>query len=359
MEEEGVHMMYQIVEAGEAAVETFSRYIRSHRNCHFLQDPAWAEVKTLWKWCGVLAVDEKGELCGAMSLLIRPLPLGLGVAYAPRGPVCDRNDEAVLKVLAQGMQAVARARNCLLTYLDPDEPEYNEYFRGCMKDLGFREKQCDDFGGVQPQSVFRLSLAGRDQETLLTSFSQKTRYNIRLAQRRNVTVKSYSGRNTVPEEALDAFHQLMQTTGARDHFLVRDRAYFEQLLKALGENAVLYLAYLEDIPIAGSLAVFYGDKAWYLYGASANEHRDAMPNYLLQWRMILEALERGCGIYDFRGVPGTGRPDDPLYGLYRFKKGFSGEHTRFTGLFAYYHKPFLGRMFHLCQNIFRKLRRIF
>ena len=56
-----------------------------------------------------------------------------------------------------------------------------------------------------------------------------------------------------------------------------------------------------------------------------------MPNYLLQWRMIQWAVETGCRIYDFRGVSGDLSEDNPLYGLYKFKKGFGGEFTEFVG----------------------------
>ena len=95
--------------------------------------------------------------------------------------------------------------------------------------------------------------------------------------------------------------------------------------------ARIYLAYYEGQPIAGSLAIHYGDKVWYLYGASSNEHRNVMPNYLVQWEMIRWAIETGCRIYDFRGVSGYLDESNPLYGIYRFKKGFSGELTEFIG----------------------------
>ena len=87
----------------------------------------------------------------------------------------------------------------------------------------------------------------------------------------------------------------------------------------------------EGAPIAGTLAIHYGDKVWYLYGASSNEHRNLMPNYLLQWRMIQWAVETGCRVYDFRGVSGNVSEDNPLYGLFRFKQGFGGDFTEFVG----------------------------
>lgn len=350
-------MMFQIFGRCDPMADRLAEFVRRNANCHFLQDPAWAAVKVCWRWRGIAAVNEEGEIRGTLSVLLRPLALGFHIAYAPRGPVCDRGDPQVMETLLNGLRELARQNRCLVTYLDPDEPENNEVFRGIMNRHGFLERHSEAFEGVQPQSVFRLSLEGKDEEMVLSSFAQKTRYNIRLACRRGVTVDQYPGGTPVPETVMEAFDQLMRTTGERDQFLVRNRAYFETLLRSLGNDAVLYMALLNGKPIAGSLAIFYGNKAWYLYGASANEHRGAMPNYLLQWTMLRAALQKGCTLYDFRGVPGTGRPDDPLYGLYRFKKGFSGEHTRFTGLFLYYNRPLLGRLVHRAQAVFRKQRR--
>ncbi len=350
-------MIFQFIGPEDSRKEAYAAFVRNHDNCHFLQDPAWAGVKDNWRWVGIMAIHENAELQGVLSVLLRPLPMGLHLAYAPRGPVCCREDPLVMKTLMDGMQTLAKQRRCLLTCMDPDEPEDREGFRKLMKELGFKERQSDAFGGVQPQSVFRLTLENREEAELLAAFSQKTRYNIRLAQRRGVRIRSYGAKSPDLQEALQEFGNLMKVTGQRDHFVVREESYFKKLLTSLGKDAALYLAWLEDQPIAGAMAIFYGDKAWYLYGASANAHRGTMPNYLLQWTMICEALQRNCRLYDFRGVPGTESPQDPLYGLYRFKKGFSGERIRFTGLFVCYHRKIAGRALDASQSLFRLLRR--
>ena len=351
-------MKYQFVQAsdkvGRIQMEAF---IAAHENGHFLQSPRWAQVKQSWRWMGVLAVEED-VIVGAMSLLIRPLPLGFSVLYAPRGPVCNRTDLPIMTVLLDGAREAARKNGGIMLHLDPDEPDTNEEFRKQMLLLGFSEQQSTAFDNIQPQYVFRLSLFGKTAEELFSTFSAKTRYNIRLAQRRGVELRRYSGNCFVPAEALDAFSRLMEETGQRDGFRVRDRAYFQNLLTALGDNAVLYLAVLEETPVAGSLAIFFGGKAWYLYGASSNTHRNVMPNYLLQWEMIQESLRRGCRLYDFRGVSGNLDESDPLYGLYRFKKGFSGRFTKFTGLFTYPYHPILARMLPGLLSFYRNYKKM-
>ena len=126
------------------------------------------------------------------------------------------------------------------------------------------------------------------------------------------------------------------------------------MLDNMGENARLYMAYADGVAIAGTLAILYGDKVWYLYGASDNAFRNAMPNYLLQWEMIRWAVERGCNVYDFRGVSGDLSEDNPLYGLYRFKKGFGGDLVEFAGEFNYLINPAVDKL----VNLGIKLRKV-
>ena len=322
------------------AVSQMEHFVARHEKGHFMQLPRWSRVKSFWNWRGILVYQE-GELAAVMSVLIRPLPLGFSLLYAPRGPVCDRNDCGIWTELLAAVKCIAKEHRSLLMYLDPDEPDANTEFRSLMKRLKFREQSDDGFGNIQPQYVFRLDLNGKSETEIFDAFSSKTRYNIRLAQRKGVTIREYH--TVIPEAVLDSFSDLMQTTGQRDHFQVRGKDYFRTLLNSLGDDARLLMAYHQDMPIAGTIEVFCGRKAWYLYGASSNDHRNLMPNYLLQWTMIQRAMERGCTAYDFRGVPGGVSEDHPLYGLYRFKKGFSGVYTKFTGLFTHSFLP-MGRV---------------
>ena len=352
--------MYQIITSqNDSEAARMSDFVRVHHNGHVLQSPQWSGVKPRWFWRGVLVYDSNHQITGAMSVLVRPLPLGMTFLYAPRGPVCDRRDKGVLLELLEGIQAIAKQCRALFFCMDPDEHDDNEAFRAMLKSAGFSEKSSDGFDNIQPQYVFRLSIAGRSEEELFSSFSSKTRYNIRLALRHGVEIKRFGGGDGIPEDAMASFSALMEETGRRDHFIVRNTDYFQRLFAALGNDAELFLAYWQGSPIAGSIAVFYGNKAWYLYGASANEHRSTMPNYLLQWKMICRAVERECFLYDFRGVPGEVSQSHPLYGLYRFKKGFGGDYVKFTGLYIHSFRPLLSRTFLFLLRWYRKLRAAF
>lgn len=330
-------------------------FVKCHENSHFLQIPAWADVKTCWQWRGILAYED-GCVVGAMSVLIRRLPAGFSLLYAPRGPVCDRNDPYVMACLLGAADDLAAEMNALELLIDPDESYDNHRFRELMTAWGFAEREDAGFDNIQAQHVFRLRLLGETEDSVFGKFCQKTRYNIRLAGRKGVQIRAYRGDEVIPEEELDAFSKIMEETGCRDHFIPRQKEYYRMVLNALGSEAVLFMACLEDVPIAGTMGVFSGGKGWYLYGASSNAHRNTMPNYLLQWEMVRTALERRCVFYDFRGVPGELTEENPLYGLYRFKKGFGGTYLKFTGLFIRSYRPFLARCFEFTLRGFRVLR---
>ena len=185
------------------------------------------------------------------------------------------------------------------------------------------------------------------------SFTQSHRRKVRLATRRGVEVK------VADQSALHDFYNIMLETGIRDNFVIRTEAYFKRLMDSMGEAARLYMAYnAEGEAIAGTLAIGYGNKVWYLYGASSNSHRDLMPNYLLQYSMIQWAVERGADVYDFRGVSGDLSEDNPLYGLYRFKKDFNGEFTEFCGELNLVFNPTMMLLAEKGQKAYRKLNHI-
>jgi len=335
----------------------FDDFVAAHPRGHFLQTYEWSKLKVNWTWEGVIARDAAGNITGAVSLLIRKLPgLPFCVMYSARGPVCDIRDKAVLAELFEGVGQIAREYRAYILRTDPDVPVDDTEFIETYQSLGFAPPiGGDDFDGLQPRHVFRLDISGMDEDALMAFFSQKTRYNIRLAVKKGVEVRRAGSDET---DALDAFARIMVETGLRDNFMVRPRAYFGRLLAVMGESARLYMAYYEGQPVAGTICVGFGDKVWYLYGASLNQHRDVMPNYLLQWEMMRWAIERGARVYDFRGVSGDLSEDNPLYGLYRFKKGFNGQLCEFAGEFVRIYRPMVNRLATISEKAYKRLMKI-
>ncbi|MCX7614505.1 MAG: peptidoglycan bridge formation glycyltransferase FemA/FemB family protein [Clostridiales bacterium] len=331
----------------------YEEFIEAHKKGHFMQSSMWGKVKDNWIWEAVAVRDQEGKIKGALSVLIRRLPvLKYTLMYGGRGPVCDAHDEETIRELLSGVRELAKKYHSYTLKLDPDIEANDQQFLSIMNKLGFQLKSGEkNFEGIQPRFVFRLDVENKTEDEVMEIFHSKTRYNIRLAERKGVQVKLCG------KEMLADFSRIMLETGVRDGFVIRPKAYFEKMLDTLGEHARLYMAFLDGKPIAGTLAIWFGDKVWYLYGASSNEYRNVMPNYLLQWNMIKWAIEKKCSIYDFRGVSGDLSEDNPLYGLYRFKKGFNGKFCEFAGEFDYVIKPAVNFAVSNGTTLFRNLRR--
>ena len=309
-------------------IPEYEAFLQSHPKGHFAQSVLWAKQKPMWKWEAIVSRDQNGKIKGSLAVMIRKIVPGLPftMMYGCRGPVTDLDDRETMKDLVDGAKKLAKKYHSYVIKIDPDVPSTETAYTKMLEELGFRLTGGGaTFDAIQPQYVFRLNTEGKTSEELLMSLPQSTRRKVRAGAKKGVTVE-IRGKEAVPD-----FARLMLETGVRDGFVTREASYFENMLDNLGEHARLYMAYYEGQAIAGTLAIWYGDKVWYLYGASSNEHRNLMPNYMLQWSMIEWAVEKGCRIYDFRGVPGRVGEDHPLYGLYKFKLGFGGDYVEFVG----------------------------
>ncbi|MDX9872730.1 MAG: peptidoglycan bridge formation glycyltransferase FemA/FemB family protein, partial [Clostridia bacterium] len=323
--------MYRSRLIGPEERALFNKFVASADKGHILQSYEWGEIKGrgAWRPARILVENEQGEPCAALTILQRGIPgTGKLIFYAPRGPVGDVDNWELMDFLFSEAKKLAQSREAVFLKIDPDIPAENEKFRDYLKSRKFvNAEKGEGFEGVQPKFVFRLDIT-LPEEVLFKNFHEKTRYNIRLALKKGVEIKEECTKKDLP-----VFYKLLKETTERDKFLVRPYDYFADLWDYLTPRGYLklFMAYYEGRPIAGTLAFLFGDKAWYIYGASSNSHRNVMPNYLLQWTMIKWAQANNCTMYDFRGVPGHLTEENPLYGLYRFKKGFNGVYTEFVG----------------------------
>lgn len=333
--------------------QEYKEFLESHDRCNFQQSLEWGEVKTSWKKEVILSEDKDGKIRGSLCVWIRKIPIFGNIMYSARGPVCDLYDEEIIKDLREGANLLAKKYKAFVLRVEPDILKSDEEFRKIITKNGFKIKDdSKDFKDeIQPRFVFRLNLKGKTEEEIFAEFHQKTRYNVRLATKKGVVIKEGT------REDLKEFHKIMIETGERDNFIIRSLEYFEKMYDEMAPNHMkLLMAYHEDKPISGIIPIMYGNKVWYLYGASSNSHRNLMPNYLLQWTMIQEAIKMGADMYDFRGVSGVVDESHPQYGLYRFKKGFNAEFTEFIGEIYIPYKPLVYKMYKFSEKAFRTLR---
>ncbi|HPF45044.1 MAG TPA: peptidoglycan bridge formation glycyltransferase FemA/FemB family protein [Syntrophomonadaceae bacterium] len=336
----------------------YNQFVSKHSQGHFLQLWEWGMVKAGMGWEPLpLVVEKDGTIQASMLILKRRLPIpGIkkSIFYAPRGPVVDLEDEELCQVLISSTRRIAKNHGAIFLKIDPAVKVDNHRFRQILANCGFKLNETGlDFEGVQPKFVFRLDITP-SEIALLSNMHQKWRYNIKLAGRKGVVIREAQNK-----EDLKIFYTILQETAKRDHFLVRDYQYFEWIWDYMvSQNyAQIFLAEYEGRVISATLGLILGTKFWYLYGASSNEDRNVMPNYLIQWEMIKWARKQGCTLYDFRGVSGDMDENNPLYGLYRFKKGFGGELTEFMGEMDKVYSPFFYLLWNKVLPLYQKISR--
>lgn len=332
--------------------ERWNDFVRAAAYPSVMQSWEWGELKAATGWTPlVVALEDDGELTAGALLLERHVPLlPGGLLYAPRGPILDWSAPGLLERLMDEIRAVARHRHALALKIDPCVPAERTDVVDALERLGFRFVGSDDpdLGGTQPCYVMKTDLRPEPEE-LLASFHSKWRYNIRLAQRRGVTVREGT-RADLPE-----FYRVLQVTAERDRFRVRGLDYYERLYDLLvpAGMARLFVAEVEGRVVAGAILFRMGREAVYVYGASDNEHRNLMPNHLLQWTMMQWAREQGCEVYDFRGVSRevNGEPVGELGGLNRFKRGFAARYMEYIGEYDLVFSPFWYRVMAVARRL--------
>lgn len=312
-------------------------FLASHPQAHLLQTTAWGELKSEYGWGVERVVNDK---VGA-QVLFRRLPFGLSLAYIPKGPVGGNPELEGSWQAWEGLwpeiDALCRRKKAILLKVEPDL--WQEGGDHAAPPKRFR---CASHA-IQPPRTIIVNLQG-GEEDILTRMKQKTRYNIRLALRKNVIVRTSSN--------LALFYDLMQITGERNEFGVHSYEYYQRaydLFNPRGE-CQLFLAEFEREPLAAIIVFAHGVRAWYFYGASKDEHRHRMPTYLLQWEAMRWARSLGCSTFDLWGVPDedeetlenqfTGRSEG-LWGVYRFKRGFGGQLRRTAGPWDRVYQPVL------------------
>ncbi|MEJ5311862.1 MAG: peptidoglycan bridge formation glycyltransferase FemA/FemB family protein [Anaerolineae bacterium] len=311
--------------------ETWDALVAAHPAGTVLQTSRWAQLKATFGWDWEIITPAAVPNSGAL-VLYRTLPLKVGtIAYVPRGPLVDWDDGHAVAATLDALRAAARRHRAWALWLEPellDTPEA----RAQLRAYGLRAVTRT----IQPPRTIIVDIAPTE-DVILAQMRSKTRYNIRLAERKGVTVRQ----GTVDDTA--AFYALMRETGSRDKFGIHSEAYYRRVFELFlpTGHAALLLAEVEGELVAALVVFGLGAKAWYLYGASSDRHRERMPAYALQWAAIRWAKARGCTVYDLWGIPDFDEEtleaqfaerSDNLWGVYRFKRGFGGKVVRCVGL---------------------------
>ncbi len=291
---------------------------------HLLQSWQWGEFKSDYGWSPERVVVGGSEPRAMAQILYRHKgPVSIG--YIPRGPAVRSGDLEAIRLLIDAIDANARKHRALYVMIETDVP---------IDGLTEHPLTGIEPGPphLQPGRTVKVPLL--DDDRLLAAMHQKTRYSVRLAPRKGVTVDRHSGDNQI---ALAEFYTMLQDTSKRNEFGVHTADYYRDFMRRFPENAVLFIARVEGNPAAGLIAAEFGSDAIYMYGASDTKFRSLGAAFNLQYLAMQWGRERGATLYDLWGIPDVDPPKDNEHkdqvpatkgedwrGLYRFKTGFGG-----------------------------------
>lgn len=276
-----------------------------------LQSFEWGEFRRRHGWRPLRLQDPGGG--PAAQVLLRDLP-GLGsLAYAPHGPLCTTPER--LPASIEALAEHARTRGSFLLEIEPRVDETRR-----LEAEGFVRSPTS----VQPRCTLVVDVL-EDPEEQLAGLPKDTRYGVRRARREGVE----AGPSADVANDLEVFLSLLEETAARQNFAVRPREYYRHFMREL--PAHLVVAHREDRLLAGAVILTFGEEAYYLYGASAQEGENLYASYLVQNEALAVARREGAKRYDMWGIPCESHKDHPLWGVYQFKKKFGGRQERYVG----------------------------
>ncbi len=313
----------------------YNSNICNQKQSQFLQSWEWGEFQNeVGRKILRYGIEEDGKLISTFTFIKKSLPMGKSYFYCPRLDI--RYWTLDIENLTNKIKDLAKNENAIFLRFEPrSNPSLVlPFVRGGKLKV---EKTID----VQPSKTLILNL-DKSEDELLTNMHQKTRYNIRLAEKKGVKIvetQDFASR-------FDEFWSLMDQTKERDGFRLHNKEYYKKMLEI---NFIkLYLAEYKGKIIAGNIISFFGDTVTYIHGASSNKYRNVMAPYLLQWQVIKKAKTQGFKYYDFYGIDEKKWP-----GVTRFKRGFSGDKINYPGTFDLVFNKFWYNIYKIARAVRR------
>ncbi len=344
-------------------------------NPHFLQTYEWGQVKAKYGWTPYYAVwtdDGKFHVSSNYQLPItnhysaaclilkkhilnRGFAARLSILYAPKGPLLDWDNIPLRTRVLNDLKAFAKKQGAIFLKIDPDivlghgvpnsEGDVPENSGQAAVAELTRRGWVYSSDQIQFRNTVLIDLSATEEE-MLARMKPKTRYNIRLSEKKGVSVRVGALSD------LPMLYKMYAETSVRDGFVIRDENYYMTVWKLFMSNiepfdvaqdgrltcvpsCVPLIAEVENDPVAAIFLFMFAGRAYYVYGMSRNLNREKMPTYLLQWEAIKRAKASGCSAYDLWGAPEVFDESDSMWGVYRFKEGLGGEVVRTLGAYDF------------------------
>ncbi|MBI1833383.1 MAG: peptidoglycan bridge formation glycyltransferase FemA/FemB family protein [Candidatus Andersenbacteria bacterium] len=317
-----------------------------------LQSWQWGQMQELlgtshWRY----VMEDGGTIVGVFLAIQRELPLGRSWLYVPRGPVMQAYEERNWPAVQDVLTELAKKEKAIFVRIDPflEESQKPFFLKNTSEKSLWRKSERE----VQPRHTLILSLQPTEEE-LLAQMHSKTRYNIRLAQRKEVQIRFSTSLNDI-----DLFLQLAQEVTKRTGFHYHPDNYYRAMLSVLVPDGMFEVAIAEykEQPVAVHLMSYAGKTATYIHGASSHAHRSTMAPQLLYWETIRRAKSKGMELYDFFGVaPQDASADHPWSGITRVKQGFGGTYESYIGAYDFIVSDNMYELFNTTRRVWGLFR---
>jgi lipid II:glycine glycyltransferase (peptidoglycan interpeptide bridge formation enzyme) len=325
----------------------------------------WQPLYVVWDEAGKMK-EERGlasfdfRPAAAALILKKTIPMGgmsarLSILYAPKGPLLDWTNAPLRTRVLNDLQIFAKRQSAIFLKIDPDvvlgtglpggeDEAVDQGAQAVISELkhkGWRYSSDQ----IQFRNTVLIDLSSSEEE-MLARMKQKTRYNIRLAEKKGVALR------TGKQEDLGMLYKMYAETSVRDGFVIRDEGYYRTVWELFMRSAISdqplaepLIAEVDGEPVAALFVFYFAGRAYYVYGMSREVHREKMPAYLLQWEAIKRAKAKGCMVYDLWGAPETFDESDSMWGVYRFKEGLGGKVVRTLGAWDFAPNPFWYKLY--------------
>lgn len=313
--------------------DTFDPGIYNRVAGHPLQSWEWGEAR---RRMGIkilrLGVWEGESLVDVVLMTIHPITyLGLKIGYIPRSRI--PTDEVVAFLYKYGQE-----NNFLFIKWEPNERAESSSLPASLRRSAHP---------LFPEWTQVLDLTP-SEEDLLKGMKSKTRYNIKLAQRKGVTVTEES-----TDKGFEIFSRLYFETCARQKYFGHTQEYHQIVWESLRKNiAHILIAWYQDIPLTTYELFSFHDTLYYPYGGSSTQYKNVMAANLIMWEAIRFGKKLGAGSFDMWGSASPEYALDNSYsGFTRFKEGYGTEFWHMVGSYDLVFNPTLYAFYTMSYNL--------
>ena len=327
------------------SINAYLDFIDTHANSGIWHYPDWLDfqLKSGRAFDGFFfGVEDHGVIKLAGLILFYKNSLKLTYSYIPGGFLYTDIDKKIYDFFVLNLNKTAEQYKSIFTQIDSISPYMQDFFEIISKSKRHKVDQ-----KLPIPSFTNIIELDKNEEDILLDMKHKGRYNIKLAERKGVTVK----RGDIKD--FKKFYDILKTTSSRDGFFINEFDYYKQMIENI-KDAVFLCAYHGDELLAAAIFTYTKNQALYYYGASSNNFRNLMAPYLLQWNAIKIAKEKKCKYFDFLGISDPDIKNDRLSGVTDFKLKFGGKVTRFNPSYIIVHNFFIFALYNFLRRVFKR-----